>query len=235
MSLFVQHDQLSLKDLQDPMLAKLNSWMRDVVAQFGRHDDAIAASFGAKGSSSSGTTSTTQVQQTIVETVAASGSGSGAGATKFTELLDAPGSYGGAAGYSLKVNGGATGIAFVPTVVPINLQAGTSYPLTQSDAGGLVVLGNSLPVGLTLDSGLYQYLWAIIANIGTGIVTATPSSGQVNGRNSLQLSTGQWAVVVFDGTNWRALVSQAVNQTPTPLVYNDDLVFFNHDVVMAGV
>jgi hypothetical protein len=48
--------------------------------------------------------------------------------------------------------------------------------------------------------------FAYVNNVGTGTVTLTPASGTINGGASVSLTTGEWAMVFFDGIDFIALI-----------------------------
>lgn len=86
----------------------------------------------------------------------------------------------------------------------VNIQAGTSYTLQQSDQGAIVVLTNNAAVAVTAASTLPAKFSCTVLFVGTAGGTVTPSSGTID--NAAFLSFGQFAgaLLVFDGTNWWA-------------------------------
>lgn len=88
------------------------------------------------------------------------------------------------------------------TIGDVNQQAGTSYTTQESDFGALIVVQGTTPFALTLNSGLTAPYYTIVFNLGTGVITMTPSAGNVNNVANLPLDPSQFAIIYFDGTNW---------------------------------
>lgn len=92
--------------------------------------------------------------------------------------------------------------------IAINDQVGvTSYSTQNGDNGTFIVLDDASGVAVTLNAQTPPW-GCFIGNLGSsGTVTLTPASGTItyagtSGGSSMPLSPGEWAVVVFDGTNW---------------------------------
>lgn len=86
----------------------------------------------------------------------------------------------------------------------INDQTGsTSYTVTAADNGILLILNDASAVALTLNSALVTPYFFFVSNFGTGIVTATPTTGLVNGAASFVIPQGGLFLIGFDGVNWK--------------------------------
>ena len=109
------------------------------------------------------------------------------------------------------INGVSTSVterdvdAYVPNIGGVNAQTVTSYTILASDRGKMVTFNNSSAQAVTLDSTLANDFDVVIVNIGTGAVTLTPSSGQIDGAANFVLTTNQGIWIFFDGTNWRTV------------------------------
>lgn len=94
-----------------------------------------------------------------------------------------------------------------------NAQSGTTYTALTGDRSKHVTFSNASPVAVTqpqANSTTFSSGWfAFYENVGVGLVTITPTTSTINGAASIALSTGQWAVVTSDGTNYRALLGGA--------------------------
>lgn len=134
------------------------------------------------------------------------------------------------------VSGGGGGSSAPSTIGTVNLQpnppASTAYTTAQSDFGGLIVVQSAPAFAYTLDSGLTVPFYVGIINKGAGTVTMTPTTGQVNNAASVPLTTGQFALVYFDGVNWwagvpvsAATVNFADGETPAGTIDGVNKVF----------
>src|SRR6185437_3313852 len=74
--------------------------------------------------------------------------------------------------------------------------------LAQGDLGGLILVQSTVPFALNLNSGLTLPFFTTVYNLGTGLITATPSTGLVNNLASINIPTGQWGIFFWDGANW---------------------------------
>ncbi len=97
--------------------------------------------------------------------------------------------------------GGSTPPAFGGVNLQPNLTPG-AYTLQQSDLGGLVLVQSAIAFALTLNSSLMLPFFTTVFNLGAGLITVTPSTGLVNNTASTTLSTNQFGIFYFDGTNW---------------------------------
>lgn len=95
-------------------------------------------------------------------------------------------------------------IASYQQYADVNAQTGTTYTIQSSDYGKLVTLNNSSPVAVSIAvaSGLHPFN-VFVSNIGSGVVTITPTTSTINGASSLSLTNGQSAWIVSDGTNYQ--------------------------------
>ena len=87
----------------------------------------------------------------------------------------------------------------------INAQTGGSYTIVAGDQGKLVTFSNSGTVGITLPqaTGSFTTGWsAVLQNVGTGVVTITPTTSTIDGAASLVLYPGQGVMLASDGTNY---------------------------------
>jgi len=92
----------------------------------------------------------------------------------------------------------------------VDARSTTTETIGASDYTKLVTLSNSGAIAVTLSSTVPNDFFCAVMNIGAGTATLTPSSGQIRFDGalfaSIQLVTGQTAVLYFDGTNWEAYV-----------------------------
>ena len=79
----------------------------------------------------------------------------------------------------------------------------TSYTTQSSDNGILLILNDASPVAVSLNSVVAVPFFLFATNGGAGTVTFTPTSGTINGGASLAFQQNYFAVIVFDGTNWK--------------------------------
>ena len=109
----------------------------------------------------------------------------------------------------------ATGaIIYFPALGMVNDQSGqTSYTTEQSDNGAEVVLDSIYPIGVTLSASVNAPWFTFINNLGGGTATLTPSAGEINGGASLDVDSGSFALVFFDGTNFWGAVSGSTSIT----------------------
>ena len=142
------------------------------------------------------------------------------GSSKWTYLAAGTGGGGGSgtvtsvdASCGLKTSSGSA-ITTSGTIVgsrAVNAQTGTTYTVLDGDCGKLVTTSNASAIAITLPqagaSSQFVAGWsAIIANIGAGTATITPTTSTINGAASLALATNQATLIVSDGTNYRALL-----------------------------
>lgn len=92
-----------------------------------------------------------------------------------------------------------------PGLGSVDNQTGvTAYTTQNIDNGAQIRLGDASPVAVTLNSALVTPYFTTLSNEGPSTVTATPSTGLVNGLASITIPAGSWVTIYFDGTNWEA-------------------------------
>lgn len=132
------------------------------------------------------------------------GSGGGGGSGTVTSV-DATGGVATASGSPI------TGTGSIIGKLTSNAQTGTSYTLVDDDRGKHTTLSNAASIAVTLPqagassqfvSGWFGY----VSNIGAGTATITPTTSAINGAATLALATNQAALIISDGTNYRALI-----------------------------
>jgi hypothetical protein len=85
-------------------------------------------------------------------------------------------------------------------------QTGTSYTVAATDRGKLVTFSNASAIAVTLPqaTGSFAAGWFTdVANIGSTVVTITPTTSTINGAATITLNPGQSGRIVSDGTNYR--------------------------------
>lgn len=106
------------------------------------------------------------------------------------------------------------------TTQPINQQTGTSYTVLSSDAGKLVTFNNSSAVAVTLPQattdGFTSGFSFTVQNLGTGIVTITPTTSTVNGAATLDISHNEGCQITSDGANYQVSACTAVPAAVLP-------------------
>jgi hypothetical protein len=102
----------------------------------------------------------------------------------------------------------------IPFLYTVNDQTGqTAYTTQTTDNKLLVIFDDASPVALTLNSVVTAPWMTFVLNLGAGLVTATPSSGTINGNaNQEFVSAG---MIFYDGTNFWALVIPPVGTSGT--------------------
>jgi hypothetical protein len=97
-------------------------------------------------------------------------------------------------------------IASTQSYAGVNAQVSASYTIVTSDYGQLVTFTNSNPVAVTIPgagSAGFNPFSVFLKNLGTGLVTVTPSIGTIAGAASVQMTQNQGLFIVSDGTNWQ--------------------------------
>lgn len=93
-----------------------------------------------------------------------------------------------------------------------NAQTGLTYTYVTGDREKYVTHSNALAIAGSLPQAGSSFPdgWAMyVHNLGAGTLTITPTTSTINGSATLVLTTGQSAMVVSDGTNYRALLGAA--------------------------
>lgn len=89
-----------------------------------------------------------------------------------------------------------------------NAQTGTTYTVLTADRGKLLTFSNAAAVAVTLPQATSTFgdgWFVFVKNLGAGTATITPTTSTIGGAASLALTTGQWAMIVSDGTNYNTL------------------------------
>jgi hypothetical protein len=95
------------------------------------------------------------------------------------------------------------------TIGNVNLLASslTAYTTQQSDFGGLIVVNSAVAFAYSLNSSLTTPFYVCVLNIGAGVVTSTPTVGNVNNVASVRQLKNQFAIFFYDGVSWWALIT----------------------------
>jgi hypothetical protein len=85
----------------------------------------------------------------------------------------------------------------------------TTDTILLADYGQMVVYNQVNPVAVTLPQATTTFATFnfLAKNIGTGLVTITPTTSTINGAATMTLQTGQIAWIMSDGTNYQVHVS----------------------------
>lgn len=137
------------------------------------------------------------------------------GSSGWDEISGTPGGAGTV--MSVDASGGVETVAGTPITAtgtirvsrPVNAQTGTTYTYLTGDRGKLVTHSNAAAIAGTLPqaTGTFPAGWAmIVKNKGAGTLTITPTTSTIDGAATLALTTGQWAEIVSDGTNYQATI-----------------------------
>jgi len=92
-----------------------------------------------------------------------------------------------------------------------NAQVGTTYTIVAGDRAKHVTYNNAGAVAVTLPQangstfggGWFSYH----ENLGTGIVTITPTTSTINLGSALVLRTGEWGLITSDDANYRVMTT----------------------------
>ena len=159
--------------------------------------------------------------KTQVDAVKAQGSATGASVAASTATVSASSASALASGSVSPATSSATAAAVsdcdCPPLGGVNNQTGTAYTLLPTDNGSIVTLNNGSAVTVRLNSGVSAGFFGALENIGAGTVTATPSTGTVNGAASITLATNQGSFLFFDGVNWWAVTSATSGGGGSPI------------------
>lgn len=114
-----------------------------------------------------------------------------------------------AGGVETTTGSAITGTGTVRGSVAVNPQTGTTYTYLTGDRGKLVTHSNASAIAAALPqaTGTFPanwYMW--VKNKGAGTLTITPTTSTIDGAATLVLTTGQWALIISDGTNYQANV-----------------------------
>ena len=123
------------------------------------------------------------------------------------------------AGAGLSTAGvGGTGGAITLTgtltsVEPVNAQVATTYTVVSGDHTKLVTFSNAAAVAVTLPqatTSLGAGFWVDVANVGSTLVTITPTVSTINGATTLVLARGQGFRIVSDGAQWQIVQGRGI-------------------------
>lgn len=90
---------------------------------------------------------------------------------------------------------------------PVSVKSG-SYSTQASDRGTMIAQTSASASTLLLTSSAWTTgAWVDVTNFGAGTMTVNTSAGLVNGVSSFSLGTGAGAHIVFDGTNYEAIIT----------------------------
>ena len=97
--------------------------------------------------------------------------------------------------------------AYIHKIAGVNIQNGPTYAVQLSDNGMLISIDSAVPVAVSLPNAntLPQDFWVAIANIGTGLVTITPTGCNIDNGANTTLSTGSGAFVYGNALNYYAM------------------------------
>lgn len=126
------------------------------------------------------------------------------------------------AGAGLFINSGTAGGTITPSSNTLNVgqftnaQVGTTYAIANGDIAKRVTLSNASAVAVSLPQAGASSLfvsgwWAIVQNLGAGLVTITPTTSTINGATTLVLQVGQSAEITSNGTNYFATIGSPIN------------------------
>lgn len=105
----------------------------------------------------------------------------------------------------------------ITTLGTVNQQSANTYTTQQTDNGALLYINNSTAFSLSLNSAVTAPFFLFAMNVGPGTVTATPTSGTINGGTNLSVAQGYGIICFFDGTNWECFVLPPVPKTFTAI------------------
>lgn len=105
-----------------------------------------------------------------------------------------------------------TGAAVVSTPVTFRNNTATTDTITSTDKGTTVTESNASAVAVAITTaGFVSTDYFTVKNKGAGLVTYTPSSGNIDGNGTLTLKQNQSADLYFDGTNYWTLPGRSTN------------------------
>lgn len=103
--------------------------------------------------------------------------------------------------------GTITGAGTIVSRYAANAQTGTTYTVLTGNCGKVVTFSNAAAIAVTLPqagSGFEDGWFFIAKNIGAGDVTITPTTSTISGTTAITISTGEWALITSNGTNYEA-------------------------------
>jgi hypothetical protein len=128
---------------------------------------------------------------------------SSASTTETSSSTGSTSSSGGSSSGVTSFNANTGAILFFPGLGYVNDQLGvSSYSAVQGDSGKKIIVGDSSPVAIYLDSSLSAPWFTIIDNDSSSTVNLTPTGGSAI-RGDSSIYAGCFGVVYFDGeTYW---------------------------------
>lgn len=91
---------------------------------------------------------------------------------------------------------------YVPNTGGVDARSTTTEPIHVASLGKLVTFNNAGATAVTPDSTVPSYFWCTVMNLGAGLCTLTPSSGNINGGATAKLPQNATGLLFFDGVNW---------------------------------
>lgn len=88
----------------------------------------------------------------------------------------------------------------LPTGPTIRATTGTSEAISEDDDGNIITCNNGSPVSLTVPAGLPSTFTCVVAQLGAGQVTFTPSSTTLHGFGGALKLAGQYAAATIIAT-----------------------------------
>lgn len=92
--------------------------------------------------------------------------------------------------------------ANLPNTGGVDARSTTTEGVHVASMGKLVTFNNSGATAVTPDSTVPAFFWCVLLNIGAGLCTLTPSTGNINVTATATLPKNSTGLLFFDGTNW---------------------------------
>lgn len=131
-------------------------------------------------------------------------SGGGGGGSGTVTSVDASG------GVQTTSGSAITDTGTIRSAHVVNAQTGATYALASGDRGKLVTINRATAVAVSIaqagTTGFETGYAVFVDCIGAGTATVTPTTSTINGAATLVLTTEMSALIVSDGTNYRALM-----------------------------
>lgn len=99
-----------------------------------------------------------------------------------------------------------------------NAQTGTTYTMLAADRAKHVSFANGASIAVTLPQAGSDFPngWhAWVEAVGAGTATITPTTSTINGGSALVLRSGEWGLIISDGTNYRAITNGQITGSPS--------------------
>lgn len=100
--------------------------------------------------------------------------------------------------------------------LPSRAVTGTSDTILSTDLSKFITYSNGSTISVTLPQGTGSFadgFWFIAKNLGVGDVVITPTTSTISGSTTITLSTGEFAIVRSDGTNYEAASNRIIQGT----------------------